>query len=135
LPERDLQALLRTVTIERRPGRFCFVDLDEVPSGAIVQATVVESEGTTAVVDSDALGPRTETPEFVAAWLTVAAQSSLDAVGLTAALAGALAQAGIPCNVLAGLHHDHLLVPDAKAQMAIEVLHGLRNGGASPDER
>jgi len=128
LPERDLEALLRTLTIERRPGAFCFVDFDDVPSGVVVEATVVESEGTTAVVDRDSLSSRTETPQFVAAWLTVAVHSSLDAVGLTAALAGALAQAGIPCNVLAGLHHDHLLVPETKAQMAIGVLYGLRNG-------
>ena len=135
MPERDLQALLSTLTIERRPGAFCFVDLDDVPPGVVVQATVVESEGTSAVVDKDSLSSSTDPPEFVAAWLTVAAQSALDAVGLTAALAGALAQAGIPCNVLAGRHHDHLLVPEIKAQRAIDVLGRLRNGDAHPDGR
>lgn len=40
LSERDLQAMLRTLSIERRPGSFCFVDQDQVPPGAVVHATV-----------------------------------------------------------------------------------------------
>ena len=41
--------------------------------------------------------------------------SALDGVGLTAAVAGALAAAGIACNVIAAFHHDHLFVPAARA--------------------
>jgi hypothetical protein len=33
---------------------------------------------------------------------------------------------GIPCNVLAGFHHDHLLVPVDKADHCIAVLSALR---------
>ena len=54
--------------------------------------------------------------------------SSLAAVGLTAALSGALASAGIPANVIAGYHHDHVLVPLDSWEDAVEVLHGLRPG-------
>ena len=126
--------MLRTLSIERRPGSFSFVDQDRVPPGAVVHATVVESEGTTAVVDRSSTSSGLEPSEFIAAWLTVEVHSSLEAVGLTAALAGALARAGIPCNVLAGLHHDHLLVPESKAQMAIEVLLGLRDDNAGLEE-
>lgn len=120
--------MLGRLSVERRPGTFCFVDLGEVPPGVVIHATVVETEGTTAVVDGDSLNPDARRPDFVAAWLTVQVHSSLDAVGLTAALSGALAQADIPCNVLAGLYHDHLLVPETKAELAIEVLRGLRTG-------
>ena len=95
-----------------------------------MHATVAESEGTTAVVDRSSSGSDADAPEFVAAWLTVQAHSSLEAVGLTAALSGALARAGIPCNVLAGLYHDHLLVPESEANLAIEVLRGLREDAA-----
>jgi uncharacterized protein len=130
LSERDLQAMLRTLSVERRPGSFCFVDQDQVPPGAVVHATVAESEGTTAVVDRSSSSTWAGAPEFVAAWLTVQVHSSLDAVGLTAALSGALAKAAIPCNVLAGLHHDHLLVPESQADQAIEVLRGLREDNA-----
>jgi len=51
--------------------------------------------------------------------------SALDAVGLTAAVSSALAAHGIPCNVLAGYHHDHLLVPIERAELAIAILDAL----------
>jgi hypothetical protein len=98
-----------------------------VPLGMVVAAAIVEDEGTTSVLsvaDAERLGAR---PEFVAAWLTVEARSALDAVGLTAAVATALAAENIACNVLAGYHHDHLLVPVDKADQAIAVLAALRD--------
>jgi hypothetical protein len=98
-----------------------------VPFGMAVAATIVEDEGTTSVLsvtDAERLGAR---PEFVAAWLTVEVRSALDAVGLTAALATALAAENIACNVLAGYHHDHLLVPVEKADRAVAVLEALRD--------
>ncbi|MBG6106956.1 hypothetical protein [Frigoribacterium sp. CG_9.8] len=33
--------------------------------------------------------------------------------------------AGISCNVLAGAHHDHILVPLARTDDALRVLHEL----------
>ena len=44
-----------------------------------------------------------------------------EAVGLTAAFSHALGEAGISCNVTAGYHHDHLLVPSARADEAVEA--------------
>ena len=98
-----------------------------VPKETTAAATIVEDEGTTTVLsvtDAERLGVR---PEFVAAWLTVEVHSALDAVGLTAALATALATGNIACNVLAGYHHDHLLVPIGEADRAIAVLRSLRS--------
>jgi hypothetical protein len=51
--------------------------------------------------------------------------SALDAVGLTAAVSRALADAGVSCNVIAGAHHDHLLVPFERGEEALAVLRGL----------
>jgi len=90
-----------------------------------VAAMVTENEGTTAVISTaDALRLDLE-PGFVAAWLTLNVKSALDAVGLTAAVSGALAVDGIPCNLLAGYHHDHLLVPIERAERAIAILNAL----------
>ena len=58
----------------------------------------------------------------VFAWLTLDVHSSLDAVGLTAAVSRTLADHDIPCNVLAGYHHDHLLVPIDRADEATRLL-------------
>ena len=59
------------------------------------------------------------------AWITLDVHSALDAVGLTAAVAGALAERGIACNVVAGFHHDHLFVPVDRAGDAIDALDAL----------
>jgi uncharacterized protein len=108
----------------REPGEFVFVSLPDLSALASL-ATVVEREGVTHVFrkeDADAFG---FTYSFVAAWITLRVHSALDAVGLTAAVSTALTAEGISCNVLAGYHHDHLLVPSNRASDAIAVLEQL----------
>ena len=57
--------------------------------------------------------------------ITLEVHSSLEAVGLTAAVAGALAEAGISANVVAAYYHDHIFVPKASADRALAVLQAL----------
>lgn len=126
--EIDLARMLATLDVERRPGRFTFVT-GEWPSlrpGAL--ATIEEAEGTTLVVAADAAEVAGAPVEFEAAWLTLTVHSALEAVGLTAACSKALGDEGIPCNVLAGYHHDHLLVPVARVEEAIAALRSLGSG-------
>ena len=52
--------------------------------------------------------------------------SALDGVGLTAAVSAALADAGIPCNMVSAFHHDSVFVPLAMADRAMLVLKGLQ---------
>ena len=128
--ERDLETLLRSVDPEVRPGTFVFVVVhDEALLDQLdPEATIREVEGLTAVVRrerADALGV---SYDYLAAWITLRVHSALDAVGLTAAVSAALARAGIACNVIAGCHHDHLLVPADRAADALEALSGLARG-------
>ena len=122
----ELTQLLGSLDAQVRPGEYVYVTLPPgtaLPAGAT--ATVVEDEGVTCVLpraDAERAGIAYE---FVAAWLTLTVHSSLEAVGLTAAFATALADAGISCNVLAGYHHDHLLVPADQTQRALGVLRHL----------
>jgi hypothetical protein len=51
--------------------------------------------------------------------------SSLSAVGLTAALSTALAEAGISANIVAALRHDHLFVPWNRREDALRCLEAL----------
>lgn len=61
--------------------------------------------------------------------------SDLAAIGLTAAFARALGDAGISCNVVAAAHHDHMFVPVERADAAIAALRALqRDGGDGGDE-
>ena len=128
--ETDLAHMLASLDVERRPGRFAFVSSSagEWPElWQVAEAIVTEAEGRTYVVDADAARAAGAPVEFEAAWLTVTVHSALAAVGLTAALSRALADAGIACNVLAACHHDHLLVPLERAADAVAVLRSLRS--------
>ncbi len=120
----ELGDLLARLAPRRRPGEYVVVDATGAPDLPAL-ATVVEDEGVTAVLTlADAIDAGLDY-DFVAAWITLGVESRLDAVGLTAAVATALAERSISCNVIAGLRHDHLLVPAERAGEAMGVLEGL----------
>lgn len=124
--ETDLSTMLSRLRIERREDPVTVVALSEpVALGHGVMAVIEEDEGTTAVVTVAEAERRGWLVGFRGAWLTVTVHSSLMAVGLTAALADALASRGIPCNVLAGYFHDHLLVPLDRVDEAVDTLQSL----------
>lgn len=123
--ETDLGRMLASLDVERRPGTYTFVTGAWPALAGEAAATIVEDEGTTWVVRVEAARAAGASVEFEAAWLTLTVHSALAAVGLTAAFSQALAAAGIACNVLAGYHHDHLLVPADRADDAVEVLRSL----------
>jgi hypothetical protein len=124
-PETDLARMLASLDIEQRPGRFTFVTGDWPALRSVAHAIVDESEGRTYVVGVDDAVSVGAPVGFEAAWLTLTVWSSLESVGLTAAVSAALAADGISCNTLAGFHHDHLLVPADRADDAVRVLRSL----------
>ena len=63
--------------------------------------------------------------ESVFKGITLTVHSSLDAVGLTAAVAGKLAEHGISANVVAASYHDHIFVPRGKAEQALKLLAAM----------
>lgn len=123
--ETNLATLLETMSPVRRPGRFVFVTAEQRPAGLEVFASVVEPEGLSLVVGQDDADRMSLAYDFVAAWIVLEVQSALSAVGLTATVSTALAEAGISCNVVAGRHHDHLLVPLDRADEAMAVLGAI----------
>jgi uncharacterized protein len=128
MPESDLSKLLAALDVHRVPGTFVFTSVDPATARRVSPlAMVTEDEGITVVIEravADLLGLQYE---FVGAWLTLAVHSALDSVGLTATVSRALAERGIACNVIAGRHHDHLLVPNDRADEAIACLQRLRS--------
>jgi hypothetical protein len=132
-PVANLAVLLRTLEPVLNEGVYVYslvpagTDLEVMP----VVATVHEKGGVTIIArEADVL--RAELPIlFRAAWITLMVHSDLHAVGLTAAFASALGNAGISCNVVAGAHHDHLFVPVERAQDAMSVLRELQRRAAS----
>ena len=89
-----------------------------------------EQEGLSVIIERDTARALGLEYSYVAAWITLTIHSSLEAVGLTAAFATALAEAGISCNVVAGYYHDHLFVALEDAEKAMQVLHDLARPSA-----
>jgi len=120
-PVGDLAGMLAGMAPKRDAQAWAFVVVEgAAPEDAF--AIIREDEGTTAILPDPA-------GDFARITLTV--HSALDGVGLTAAVAGALAQRGIACNVVAGFHHDHLFVPRARAEEAMAALAALGTGAAA----
>lgn len=118
-PVGDLAGMLAGMAPALDARRWAFV-LVEADAPADAFAVICEDEGTTAIVPRDG-------GDFARITLTV--HSALAGVGLTAAVATALSEAGIACNVVAAFHHDHLFVPWARAEEALDVLQRLSKLG------
>ena len=137
--ETDLAVMLAGLRVLRRPGPTCSCrsTTDDVrrgrsttgrdPLGDGVEALIAEAEGVTAIATVERARAEGWAFDFEAAWLTLEVHSALEAVGLTAAVSAALTAEGIACNVVAGFHHDHLLVPADRAADAIACLEALRS--------
>ncbi len=118
----DLDEILRTLRPSVRAGAFVYVVTDlPLPS----HASVVEREGGSLVVEQAVADEAGLSYEGTFAWITLQVHSSLQAVGLTAAVSSALAEKGVPCNMLAGFYHDHILVPSDRVIDALAVLQSL----------
>ena len=131
-PVSDLSLLLKSMQPLLNPGIYTFTLL---PEGAPIDpATVVafirEPEGLSAVMLEEAAICLGLPVMFRSAWITLEVHSDLQAVGLTAAFATALGQAGISCNVVAGTHHDHIFVPHEQADRAMAALLQLQQVSA-----
>lgn len=125
---RDLGTLLATLEPKLEPGRYAFVTL---PPGvhldpSQIVASVREAEGQSVVVLEPVALELGLPVVFTAARVTLTVHSDLAAVGLTAAVSAALAAVGVSCNVVSGVHHDHLFVPVAQSRRALDALRGLQ---------
>ena len=125
--ETALTTLLRSMSPQLNDGDYVFCALPDnrIPAGCEVIGSFREQEGLTVIVERQQAEQAGLSFDYLAAWITLNVHSALEAVGLTAAFASALGQAGISCNVIAGYYHDHLFVGRADAQRAMDVLRQL----------
>ena len=125
--ETSLALLLRDMRPHLNTGEyvFCCVANASLLQDATVLGSFQEQEGLTVILAREQADTLGLLYDYVAAWITLTVHSDLAAVGLTAAFASALGNAGISCNVIAGYHHDHLFVAHAEAERAVGVLQQL----------
>ena len=127
--ETDLARLLRTLrpALDAERWVFCTPPGDDPPPASLsAVVTVREAEGWTAVIPQARADAAELGYEGVYRRITLTVHSSLEAVGMLAAVARALADAGVACNAVSGRYHDHLFVPAARVDDALAALRALR---------
>jgi uncharacterized protein len=121
--ETNLELLLKTMKPLHNEGEYVFcvakspINIDEV------LMSFKETEGTTVIIKKEIADKLQLSYSFVAAWITLTVHSSLEAVGLTAAFATAIAKENISCNVVAAFYHDHIFVDKKDVEKAMEILN------------
>lgn len=123
--EKNLSKLLNSMKPELMLSEyvFCSVQGEYCDFQALSPlASFHETEGLTLVVTKEAAIANKLPFESVFKGITLTIHSSLDAVGLTAAISKKLSEKGISANVIAAYYHDHIFVPAEKAELAIKAL-------------
>jgi len=133
-PISDRQQMIAAMAPKLQSGRFHFCtvpsgqDIGPLLAGAI--AIFREAEGVSVILSQPAAIAAGFAVDQPMACISLTVHSSLVGVGLTAAVATTLGDAGIACNMVAAYHHDHAFVPFDLADRAIELLqHRARIGG------
>lgn len=121
----DLDILLRSMRPHLLDAEFVFCTL----SGSLKDycqlnpvATFQEAEGLTLVLEKTVAEAAGFSFNGSYRQISLTVHSSLDAVGLTAAIATKLASKGISANVIAAYYHDHIFVQQHKAAEALAAL-------------
>ncbi|WDQ15272.1 ACT domain-containing protein [Rhodopirellula sp. P2] len=127
----DLPTLLGSLRPLLREHEFVFVTQPgkRIADAADLRpiAAFEEQEGLTLVLRREHADANGEHYQGVFRMITLQVHSSLEAVGLTAAVAEALSEQGISANVMAAFFHDHVFVPSDRAHDAMATLEGLRS--------
>jgi hypothetical protein len=124
--ESNLESLLRGMSPVLNEDDYVFCTVRNSKYGDYAQtrplASFAEKEGLTLVILKDQAEQHGLPYEGVFRCISLGVHSSLEAVGLTAAVTGKLTTHGIAANVIAAYYHDHIFVPAELAKSAIGLL-------------
>jgi len=129
--ETDINTLLSGLTPQLLNDTYVFCTLPDGVYGDYAMtrpiASFQEVEGMTLVMTQGNADAQSLVYDGLFCCISLQIHSSLQAVGLTAAISSKLADADISANIIAGYYHDHLFVPQAKVVEALEVLNNINN--------
>ena len=125
--ETELAKLLKDMKPELHTGEYvyCLATSWEQADKLAPIGIFHEKEGVTVILPKLTAEEASLPYSTVCAWITLTVHSSLEAVGLTAAVSKALTEANISCNVVAAYYHDHIFVPIQDGIRALQVLNSL----------
>lgn len=132
--ETDLQKLLQGMNPRLNKGDFVFCVVDSLHAVDTFNPLCMfqEEEGITVIIPKQQADDAALPYSVTCAWITLTVHSSLEAVGLTAAISKALTEANVSCNVVAAYYHDHLFVPSQDAKRAMKILKELTSIPGKP---
>jgi len=84
-----------------------------------------EEEGTSIIIHRNIADCNNISYEGIYKLITLRVNSSLESVGLTAAISTVLAELDISANVVAAFYHDHIFVPTEQAREALKAIKSL----------
>jgi hypothetical protein len=122
----ELDVLLKSMLPQLQEGEYAFCTVAGKVGDYAHLAPLgffKESEGLTLILLADVARGADIPFKITFRQITLTVHSSLEAVGLTAAVANKLTQYGISANVVAAYYHDHIFVPSTKAQQALAALN------------
>ena len=124
--EIDLDKLLLAMAPKLLAGDYVFSTIKDGRYGdfaaANPMACFLEEEGLTLVLLKENADEFDLPYDCVFKCISLGVHSSLEAVGLTAAVAGKLAAHHISANIVAAYYHDHVFIPSPLAGKALAVL-------------
>lgn len=127
MAETDLGKLIAGMSPVLAPDVYVFTTSENpVDIPAIVR--VEEVEGVTQIVTRSSAEAAGVAYEFPCRMITLNVHSALEAVGFIAKIATRLAAEGMGVNPVAGFYHDHIFVPEDRAEDAMRILTELASG-------
>lgn len=129
--EKNITTLLRSISPKLIKDTFVFCTVKDGKYGDCAEvmpiASYLEEEGLTLVVKKELADRLGYVYEGVFKCITLEVYSSLESVGLTAAVSTKLCEHNISANIFAGFYHDHIFVPLDVAPKAYALLQDFCN--------
>lgn len=126
--EKDLKILLSKMSPVLNDDDWVFITVDGSYSDYLYLEPLMffkEAEGLTLIIPKENADKNKIRADEVFNYITLEVHSSLNAVGLTAAVSAKLTEDGISANVVAAYYHDHIFVQTLYAEKALKSLKEL----------
>ena len=123
--ELELATLLGCMRPVEQEGEFVFCPVEGNAAEFLhlePLAIIREQEGLTLILPAEIAKHNQLSASNSFKQITLTIHSSLDAVGLTAAVSAKLAACGISANLISAYYHDHIFVPVEKSTQAMLAL-------------
>ena len=131
--ELELATLLGCMRPVEQEGEFVFCPVEGNAAEFLhlePLAIIREQEGLTLILPAEIAEQNQLSVSNSFKQITLTIHSSLDAVGLTAAVSAKLAACGISANLISAYYHDHIFVPAEKSTQALLALLELSRSWA-----